>query len=65
MPRSIEDIIASADQLDERFEHYAPKESDRLDIAAFVALRSAAERRAASEQAVADAGVQCRVAGYS
>jgi hypothetical protein len=49
MPRSIDDLLAQADELADRFEDYEPREDDRGEPA-LIALRRTAYRRALIER---------------
>ncbi len=65
MPRSIDDILAHADELAKRFEAYEPDAGDERDPAAFAALREAVLTRSAAEQSMFAAVEAARAAGYS
>lgn len=41
MPRTVEEILAHADELAARFENYEPNDADKLDVVALQALRAA------------------------
>jgi hypothetical protein len=60
MPRSVEEILAHADELAQRFEDYEPDPADERDVAAISALRQAAMERSAAEAHVRDAVRQAR-----
>jgi len=64
MPRSIDDLVARADELADEFEDYAPREADR-DEPALMALRRAAYRRALIERELVERVGQARQAGAS
>lgn len=64
MPRSLDDLIAQADDLADEFEDYEPREDDRGE-SALVALRRAAYRRALIEQELIDRVREARGAGAS
>lgn len=64
MPRSIDDLIAQADELADEFERYEPREEERGEPA-MMALRRAAYRRALIERELVDMVVQARRAGAS
>ncbi len=64
MPRTLNDILAHADELAERFENYEPAEGDRFTPAELV-LSHAVIARAHSDKAVADAVTAARDAGSS
>lgn len=65
MPRSIQDILAHADELAKRFENYEPDPADERDPKAFDALRVAAMSRSAAEKDIFEAVRSARAAGYS
>ncbi len=53
MPRSIDDLVAQADELADEFENYEPNDADRGEPA-LMALRRAAYRRAVIERELVD-----------
>ena len=63
MPRTFQDIIDHADELADRFEQMEPNGDGHR--AALAQLRAAVKRRAAGEQAVADAVRYARADGLS
>jgi hypothetical protein len=65
MPRSVDEILAHADQLAGRFEDYDPQPGDELDREAVAALRSAVQERSDAERHVLDAVRGARQAGLS
>ena len=65
MPRSVDEILAHADQLAGRFEDYDPQPGDELDREAVAALRSAAHERSDAERHVLEAVRGARQAGLS
>lgn len=65
MPRSMQEIIDSADELADRFEAYEPKPEDRRDPRALHALRRASTARVEIERALVAAVSAARDAGYS
>ncbi|MDG3016237.1 hypothetical protein [Speluncibacter jeojiensis] len=65
MPKSLQEIIDSADELAKRFEAYEPSPDDQLPIAPLYALRAAAEARSRAEKQAADAVSAARDGGYS
>lgn len=65
MPRSIDDILAHAEELADWFEQWEPRPEDERDPAPFRALMSAVLRRSESEREVADAVKLARERGYS
>ena len=66
MPRSLEDLIAHADELADRFENYEPQPGDDTrPLPPVLALRMAAMRRAYAEKELADAVKAARAAHIS
>lgn len=65
MPRSIDDILAQADQLADRFEAYEPQPDDARDPAVFASLRAAVLSRSDAERSVYESVLAARDAGYS
>lgn len=63
MPRSGDEILAHADQLAGRFEHYDPEPGDELNREAVTALRAAVQERPDDERHVLDAVRGARQAG--
>jgi hypothetical protein len=55
MPRSLDDILATADDLADRFEAYDPEPGDRGTVSPVTAVRLAALRRTQAERELADA----------
>lgn len=64
MPRSIDDLVAQADELADEFERYEPREDDRGEPA-LLALRRAAYQRALIERELVERVQQARKAGAS
>jgi hypothetical protein len=64
MPRSINELIARADELADQFERYDPREADHHEPA-LMALRRIAYRRVLIERELADAVRNARRAGTS
>ncbi len=60
MPRSVEQILAHADELAQRFEDYEPHPAQERDPVAIAALRQAAIERSTAETHVRDAVRQAR-----
>ena len=60
MPRSLEEIIAHADEIADAFEQYDPGPKDEGKSSSLVTLRLAAVRRAAADRAVLDAVADAR-----
>lgn len=64
MPRSIDDLIAHADALAERFEDYEPRDNDRGEPA-LMGLRRVAYQRALLEKELIEMVRRAREAGTS
>ncbi len=64
MPRSIEDLIAHADEIADQFEGYEPRDQDRHEPS-LLALRRIAYRKSLVERDLADAVREARAAGAS
>jgi len=60
MPRSLQEILAQADELADAFEAYEPEAADRDKASSLVALRVAAARRAEADRALLTAVVGAR-----
>ena len=65
MPRTVDEILAHADELAARFESCEPVEADEVDVAALAALRDAVAERAQAERHVLDAIRGARDTGMS
>ena len=65
MPRTVDEILAHADELAARFEHYEPSDADELDASAVAALRAAVQERSAAERHIVEAVRQARKAGMA
>lgn len=59
-PRSLQEILAQADELADVFEAYDPDPADEGKASSLVALRLAAARRAAADRGVLDAVTAAR-----
>lgn len=55
MPRSLDEILAQADELADRFEAYDPRPEDRATVEPTTLVRLAAFKRAQAERDLADA----------
>jgi hypothetical protein len=55
MPRTLEEILAHADELAKRFEEYEPTAQDEVEITSFHKLRDAVDANIRSEAAIRDA----------
>ena len=65
MPRSIDELVAQADDLADEFEGYEPTHRDRHDEPPLMALRRAAYRRAVVERELLESVRRARRAGAS
>ena len=65
MPRTVEEILAHADELAARFEDYEPTPGDELDVTAIHELRAAVGEQSAAERHVLEAVRIARRAGMS
>jgi hypothetical protein len=65
MPRSVDEILAQADELARRFEDYEPGPDEGKDARALRDIASAFARVAGSEQELADAVSVARAEGHS
>lgn len=65
VPRTVEEILAHADELAARFENYEPDMADQLDVSAVAELRSAVAQRSTAERHLVDAIGSARRSGMS
>ena len=65
MPRTVEEILAHADDLAARFEDYEPRTGDELDVCAITELRNAVAEQSAAERHIVEAVRTARRAGMS
>jgi hypothetical protein len=65
MPRTAQDIIDQADRLAERFEKHEPDRAKLRDAGSLRRVRQAFQRRAATEQELADAVREARDDGQT
>jgi hypothetical protein len=65
MPRSLKEILAQADELQQRFEHHKPDGDEIEDAASLRALRQATLKRTRAEAELADAVALARAEGHS
>ncbi|MCA0337460.1 MAG: hypothetical protein LCH66_11435 [Actinobacteria bacterium] len=65
MPRTVEGILAHADELAARFEDYEPNAGDELDVMAIRQLRAAVAEQSAAERHLISAVKTAREAGMS
>lgn len=65
MPRTVDEILAHADELAARFEGYEPNPADEVDAGAVAMLRAAVTERSEAERHLLDAVRQARKLGMS
>ncbi len=65
MPRSVDEILAHADELAARFEGYEPNPADEVDAEAVALLRAAVAERSEAERHLLDAVTRARKVGMS
>ena len=65
MPRTVEEILAHADELAARFESYEPDPAHELDAEAVSLLRAAVTERSAAERHLFEAVRAARQSGMS
>lgn len=65
MPRSIQGILAQADDLAKRFEDFDPGDDAGLDACALRRIRQAFARRAEAEREISEAVAVARTEGHS
>lgn len=65
MPRTVEEILAHADELAARFESYVPDEHDEIDLEAVKELRQAIAEQSAAERHLIEAIRHAREAHMS
>lgn len=65
MPRSVEEILAHADELAARFENYDPRPGDELDVTALHEIRAAVAEKSAAERHLITAIRSARQGGMS
>lgn len=65
MPRTVDEILAQADELAARFENYEPNPAHELDAGAVALLRAAVAERSEAERHLLDAVRQARQVGLS
>lgn len=63
MPRTVEEILAHADELAARFESYEPDPSDELDASVVSMLRAAVVERSEAERHLLEAVRAARKSG--
>ncbi|AIT61394.1 hypothetical protein [Corynebacterium doosanense] len=65
MPRTVEEILAHADELAQRFEHFEPSPGNELNIEAMNELRAAVVEQSVAERHLLDAIRSARQGGMS
>ena len=65
MPKSVEDILANAENLSKRIRDFEPSKKDEKDVKVFKALQDAAMQRSLVEKNLVKQIKQARVNGYS
>ncbi len=65
MPRTVEEILAHADELAARFENYEPDAEHELDPSAIRRLRDAVAEQSAAERHLLEAVRSARASGMS
>lgn len=65
MPRTVDEILAHADELAAKFEAYEPNPADELDAGAVALLRGAVAERSEAERHLIEAVKAARKAGLS
>lgn len=65
MPRTVEEILAHADELAERFENYDPQPGDELDASVVRQLRDAVAEQSSAERHLLEAVASARESGLS
>lgn len=65
MPRTVDEILAHADELAVKFENYEPDPADELDAHAVTLLRGAVAERSDAERHLLEAIRAARTAGLS
>jgi hypothetical protein len=65
MPRTVDEILAHADELAARFENYEPNPADEVDAGAVTLLRAAVAERSEAERHLLAAVTQARGSGMS
>lgn len=65
MPRTLDEILARADELAARFENYEPHPDDEVDPVVVALLRGAVAERSEAERRVLEAIRAARAAGLS
>lgn len=65
MPRTVDEILAHADELAAKFENYEPNPADEVDAEAVALLRAAVAERSQAERHLLDAVTKARKSGMS
>ncbi|MDO5668590.1 MAG: hypothetical protein Q4G50_01155 [Corynebacterium sp.] len=65
MPRTVEEILAHADELATRFENYEPSEREQLNVEALQSLLAAVAEQSSAERHLLEAIRTARKSGMS
>lgn len=65
MPRTVDEILAHADELAAKFENYEPNSADEVDAEAVAMLRAAVAERSQAERHLLEAVAKARAVGMS
>jgi len=65
MPKSVEDILANAENLSKRIKEYEPTKKDEKNVKVFKALQEAAMQRSLVEKNLVKQIIKARANGYS
>ncbi|MFY9262300.1 MAG: hypothetical protein GX483_00615 [Actinomycetaceae bacterium] len=65
MPRTVEEILAHADELAEKFENYTPRPEDEVDAQALRAILDAVGKKSAAEKQLLEAIIAARKTGMT
>ena len=65
MPRSVDEILAHADELASRFEKYDPQPADEVDVQVVQEIRAAVSEKSAAERHLVEAVRGARRVGMS
>lgn len=65
MPRTVEEILAHADELAARFENYEPDPADEIDVVVLTALRTAVAQQSNAERQLLEAIKLARSSGLT
>ncbi len=65
MPRTVDEILAHADELAARFENYEPDPADEIDVVVLTALRTAVAEQSNAERQLLEAIKLARGSGLT